>query len=75
MTIHKVKKYKIDILLKSIRWGKSELARELWVTTWAIHKIMDRWVKTIWVKKKYTSCYNRCFNTNYTHEELFSLEE
>lgn len=77
MTTYKeeTKKYKIEVLLEKVRGNKSEFSRMMWFSTWALRKWLKRWLRTIRVQKKYTDAYNQLFLTNYTYNELFSLEE
>ena len=69
------KKYQIELLLKKVRWAKSELARNLKVTPRAVELFYNRGVLTVWKQKEHTRAFNECFEENYSYKELFSLED
>lgn len=67
------KRFKIEILLKKVRWSKSLFARELKVTHTAVEQFLKNGAKTIWKRIKYTEAYNRVFEEDYSCKELFRI--
>ncbi len=70
---NKKKTFLIEKLLKEVRWSKSELASTMWISQSAINHFFSTWARTLGSQKKYTEAFNRCFETNYSYKELFSL--
>lgn len=66
------KKYLIEKLLK-VRWAKAEFSKTLWIWQAAINNFLNRWARTLGSQKKYTEAFNKCFETEYSYKELFSL--
>lgn len=65
----------IEKLLKNVRGAKSQLARELKITPTAIWKFFKTWARTIWKQRQYTDAFNKCFESNFSYKELFTILE
>lgn len=64
-------KYRIEDLLAEVRWSKSLLAKELWVTPSAVSIFFSKWARTLSKQIKHTEAFNRVFETDYSHRYLF----
>ena len=66
--------FKIEKLLNEAqRWSKSDYARTIWVVPWAVNNFFKEWARTRWKQREYAIAFNKCFETNYSYKELFSL--
>lgn len=71
-----MRKYKIENELKKLPYGaKTELAETMKISPIAIYNVFKTKNASIKTRKKYTTAFNEAFDTNYTKEELFKLEE
>lgn len=67
------KKYRIEEFLAEVRWSKTQLAKELWVTPSAVSIFFNKGARTLSKQMKHTEAFNRLFETNYSYRYLFEV--